>query len=246
MITRVLSAGLIAGFVAGCLVAIMQHFTTTPLIVAAEQFEAAALHDAARLVSAQMDVPRLILVHSGHGHDASAEGESAWQPSDGIERTLYTSITTIATAIGFAFFLLAGLLVAAERIDIARALNLAAAGFVVTGLAPAFGLAPELPGMPAADLLQRQIWWLSTAGVTALALWLFFQRPEVWLKGLAVALIVAPHVVGAPHLAHAAASQVPAELAAQFAARSLAVHATLWMLTGLCVAWLWQSGKEQS
>jgi predicted cobalt transporter CbtA len=35
MITRVLAAGLAAGFAAGLLVALLQHFTTTPLIIAA-------------------------------------------------------------------------------------------------------------------------------------------------------------------------------------------------------------------
>ncbi len=41
------------------------------------------------------------------------------------------------------------------------------AGFVVFVLAPNFGLPPELPGMQAGDLMQRQIWWLATVVLTA-------------------------------------------------------------------------------
>jgi predicted cobalt transporter CbtA len=56
-----------------------------------------------------------------------------------------------------------------------------------------------------------------------------------------VALLVAPHAWGAPHLAaEAHKSSVPPELAAQFAATSLAVHATLWLLTGFFVGFWWR------
>ncbi len=45
---------------------------------------------------------------------------------------------------------------------------------------------------------------------------------------------------GAPHhVAEAAKSGVPPELAAQFAATSLAVQAILWVLTGFFVGLLW-------
>ena len=128
--------------------------------------------------------------------------------------------------------------------DERQAVSWAAAGFVVTGLAPALGLAPELPGMAAADLLARQAWWLATAVATAVALWLLFQSEHMGLKALAVILIVAPHVIGAPHLHDAEPSRVPAELAARFAATSLVVHAALWVLTGLAVGYLWRRGDE--
>lgn len=243
---RVLSVGLLAGFVAGLLVSGVQHLTVTPLIIAAEQFETAASHAPSQDRLASEDgVARLILVHNAHDH-AEGGASAAWRPADGFERTFFTSVTTIVTAIGFAFMLLAGLLLADVRIDDRQALSWAAAGFVVTGLAPALGLAPELPGMQAADLLERQTWWLTTAAATAAALWLFFRSDSVWLKAAAVVLIVAPHVVGAPHPHALEPSRVPAELAARFAATSLVTHALLWVLTGWIAGRLWQRGENPS
>ena len=163
-----------------------------------------------------------------------------WEPRDGLERTLFTSTATIATAIGFALILIGGMLVARDPIDEPRAIAWAAAGFVVTGLAPAVGLSPELPGMVAADLSSRQAWWLLTAATTALALWLFLRSDNAWLRLLAVPIVLAPHVWGAPRLAEAAATSVPAELAARFAATSLAVQAVLWLSTGFFVGFLWR------
>lgn len=238
MITRVLAAALAAGFAAGLIVAALQHVTTTPLIVAAEAYEGEAHHHHASMRShmAEFHGARLILAHAGHDDDE-------WAPDDGLERTFYTSTVTVATAVGFAFLLLAGLLFAGDPIGPRRALGWAAAGFVVTGLAPALGLPPELPGMQAADLFDRQVWWIGTAIATAAALWLLFRSGNVALAALGVALLIAPHVIGAPHPAETEASRVPAELAARFASASLAVHAVLWALVGLVVGWYWQRSE---
>jgi cobalt transporter subunit CbtA len=247
MITRVLAVGLLAGLIAGLCVAVLQTFTTTPLILKAEVFEKA---DAAKVEGASLwygpgrgtvaSEARVILVH-GDAHGATAEGaEEEWEPQDGLERTLYASTATIATAIGFAFLLLAGLLVAGDPIDERRAIGWAAAGFVATGLAPALGLSPEVPGMAAAELAGRQQWWFATAAATAVGLWLILRTDSISLRLLAVVILVAPHVWGAPHLAEAHASSVPAHLAAQFAATSLAVQATLWLLTGFFVGFVWR------
>lgn len=239
MITRVLAAALAAGFAAGLMVAVLQHFTTTPLIIAAEAYEGQTGHDHASMHShlAEMHGGRLILAHTGHD---SAEGADEWAPADGLERTVYTSTVTVATAVGFAFLLLAGLLVSGDPIDARRGLAWAAAGFVATGLAPALGLPPELPGMLAADLLERQIWWIGAALATAAGLWLVLRSRGVALPALGLALLLVPHVIGAPHPADAEASRVPAELAARFASASLAVHAVLWALTGALAGWFWQ------
>lgn len=240
MITRVLFTSLVAGFLAGVIVSAVQNFTTTPLILAAEVFEKQAAEAPAMLKPAVLkgEEARLILAHAEH--DAAAGAEEEWEPADGIERTIYTSTATVGTSVGFAFLLLAGMLFAGDRIDPKRALMWGAAGFVVTGLAPALGLSPELPGMPAAELLDRQIWWVATAAATAAALWLILRSSNVALQALGVALLVAPHVIGAPHLHGGEASRVPAELAARFAATSLTVHALLWVVTALLVGWIWQ------
>ena len=183
------------------------------------------------------DEARVVLVHSAEEH-AAGEAEE-WGPQDGAERIFYTSTATIATAIGFAFLLLAGMLASGDAITERRAIAWAAGAFVATGLAPAAGLSPELPGMPAADLIARQSWWFLTAALTALSIWLFLRSESSWLRALAIVLLLAPHILGAPHLNEAEASKVPPDLAARFAAMSLAVQAALWVVTGFAVGVLW-------
>lgn len=244
MIMRVLSTGLLAGFVAGLAIAVLQNFSTTPLILQAEVFENAAEKAAssapwrAAQAFAGEEQARVILVHADHDH--AAGGEEEWGPADGVERIFYTSTATVATAIGFALLLIGAMLASGRTITERSALAFAAAGFVATGLAPAAGLSPELPGMPAAELLARQGWWIGTALSTAAALWLFLTTERTAFRALAVLLLLAPHAIGAPHLATPEASRVPPELAARFAGVSLAVQASLWIATGIAVAWFWQ------
>src|SRR5665647_2517250 len=154
MITRVLATGLLAGLLAGLAVAVLQTFTTTPIILEAEVYEKA---DEAKAQHSALVLPgeaRLILVHAeaqAEGQDHAAhEGAEEWEPQDGLPRTLYASTATIATGIGFALMILAGMLAAGDRINERNAMAWAAAGFVVTGLAPGLGLSPEVPGMVAA------------------------------------------------------------------------------------------------
>lgn len=235
MISRVLQVGLLAGLVAGLALAVLAHFTTVPIILAAEVFEAQgaatapALHDHAAGEQA----------HAPAGHDHGHGDAAAWSPADGLERTLSTSVATLVSTVGFALMLLAAMLVAGETITPATALAYAAGGFAATGLATGLGLAPELPGSAAADLVARQAWWLGTAAATAVGLWLVLKArtPAIRLAGLA--LIVAPHLIGAPEPV-GFASTAPAELAARFASVSLAVHAAMWAVVGWSVGALWQ------
>ena len=225
MRTRVMSVGLLAGLLAGLLIAALQQVTTTPLILLAETYEtpAAAVPPPAPGVAKE------------HDHAAHADG---WKPADGLPRFFYTSITTVATAVGVSFLLLAGLIFAGDPIDERRALAWAIAGFVATGLAPAAGLAPELPGSGAGELIARQAWWIGTALATAVALWAFLRRESPIVRLGALVVLLAPHVIGAPH-SHAFESKVPAEIAAQFAALSLVVQGLLWAFAGIAVGLLW-------
>src|SRR5512139_1880189 len=164
MLTRVMSVGLLAGLLAGLLIAVVQQVTTTPLILLAETYEKQS--DAAPAAPPAAGAPK------EHDHAAHDDG---WKPADGLPRFFYTSVTTIATAVGVSFLLLAGMIFAGDAIDERRSLAWAVAGFIATGLAPAAGLAPELPGSSAGELIARQIWWAGTAGATALALWAFLR-----------------------------------------------------------------------
>ena len=249
MVTRVLSAGLLAGLLAGLAIAILQVFTTTPLILEAEVYENAAPAKAAALSGSLVSNAAFMMPDHGHGagvinvhgdaHGAGAPGGEGL--GGGRERLTSTALATVGAAVGLAFLLLGGMLISGDEIDTRRALAWAACGFLVTGLAPAAGLPPELPGMAAADLYERQAWWALTAAVTALSLWLFL-RTNSWMGQVAaLVLLVAPHVLGAPHLApgDVEPSRVPAELAARFAAMSLAVHAALWLVTAFALGTLW-------
>jgi cobalt transporter subunit CbtA len=233
MLSRILAVGLLAGLVAGLLVAVLQQVTTTPLIVAAEVFETKAADQTA--ATAQKVHDHGPHDHGGHEHGGHDEG---WKPADGLPRLFYTSLATIVTAVGLALALLAAMVVAGEEIDERRALAWAIAGFVAFGLAPAAGLAPELPGSAAAELAARQIWWVGTGCATAIAIWMFLKTEKAVLRVLALAVLLAPHVIGAPQPAEFE-SRVPAELAAQFTALSLTVQACLWLLVGIAIGLLW-------
>jgi cobalt transporter subunit CbtA len=233
MLARVMSVGLLAGLVAGLLVAGLQQVTTTPLILVAETYEKPTDSATEHAGTAHREHEH----EHGHDHAAPAHDEG-WKPDDGLPRFLFTSIATVATAVGVSLLLLAGMIFAGDPIDERHALGWAIAGFVACGLAPAAGLAPELPGSGAGALLARQIWWVGTAVATAAALWAFLRLDHPIARLGAVVVLLLPHVIGAPH-PHELESRVPAEIAAQFAALSLVVQGLLWTLSGLAIGLLW-------
>ena len=104
------------------------------------------------------------------------------------------------------------------------------AGFAVFTMAPNLGLPPELPTMPAADLTARQIWWLATILLSAagLGITVFGKSPIIKILGLV--LMALPHIWGAPHVS--GDSDVPPELAAQFAASTIVLSAVFWVMIG--------------
>ena len=246
MLTRVVGACLAAGALAGLLVAIVQHFTTVPLILKAEVYERAAASSAGSTGSAKtagsFGDAQVFLVqaeagsqdHAGHDHSAEA-----WQPEDGFERTLYASLATVGTAVGFALMLLAIMIVSGVEITIRSATLWGLGAFVASGLATGLGLPPEIPGSAAAELMSRQVWWLGTTAATAVGIWLLFQRTHPFAMGAAAVLIVAPHLIGAPET-ETFSSTAPAELAGHFASTSLAVQALLWLLTGAFAGYFWK------
>jgi cobalt transporter subunit CbtA len=218
LIQRVLAAGLLAGLVAGLAIAALQHVTTTPLILAAEVYETAR-----------------------HAH---AEAAASAGPA-GFARTVTASVATIAVSAGYALILLAAMLVAGETIEPRRAALWGACAFAATGLATGLGLAPQLPGAAETDLFGRQIWWAATAAGAGGGLFALLRLDALYAKIAGAALIAAPHLFGAPTPA-APESTVPAELAARFAASSLAVQALSWVLAGALAGLVWRLLAEKS
>jgi cobalt transporter subunit CbtA len=227
MVGRVILAALLAGIAAGLFYGAVQHVRLTPLILEAEKYENAGgghAHDHAAVTTAttaEVTTPA----------PEAAPAEEAWAPQDGAERTLFTFLASIVAGAGFAAILVGISLLSGVRITPRNGMLWGLAGFLAVHLAPAAGLAPELPGMPAADLAARQIWWVGTIIATALAIWLFTQRSEMWAKVAAVILVALPHIIGAPQ-PPTHESGVPAGLSAEFVANTLAAAALLWLAIG--------------
>jgi len=151
----------------------------------------------------------------------------------GIDRALYTALFDCLGAFGFAL-LLAAAFSWRSRISWKQGLLWGLAGYASFALAPALGLPPELPGVEAAPLLGRQIWWIAAALATAGGIACMAFAPAGRLRLLGTVLIVLPHIIGAPGAEEA--SPLPAELARHFAVGSLAVSAVMWMMLGAITA----------
>jgi len=243
-------ASVISGFIVGLLVTVVQQFGTVPLILKAEVFEKAAeshQHDAPASVqpAAAAGHDHADHDHAGHDHGDHDHGAGAWEPRDGFERNAYTAAANILTAIGFAL-LLAGFFAVrsgATGVSISwhEGLLWGLAGFAVFTLAPGLGLPPELPGVPAAPLLSRQIWWLAAVLATAGGLALIVFRRTVPAAIAGVILLTLPHLIGAPDLANAE-TNVPSSLTHQFVTAVTVTSLVFWTalggLTSAVFSWL--------
>ena len=243
MFRRIFAAALGAGIGVGVLISALHHVGLVPTILEAEKYEkgTVAPHHEHGAISTDIGAhgrglaachrrPRRMITRPTRG--MVAEENSPW-------RAVFTFIATTATGVGFALLLVGAYAVSGRPVDAREGLLWGLAGFAAFALAPAFGLPPELPGSVAADLVARQAWWIGTAVAATLAgigLLVFMPRP--WAIALAIVLLVAPHLVGAPH-PHEGAGLVPPELAAAFAARSLGMNAVMWALLGLATGALY-------
>jgi cobalt transporter subunit CbtA len=229
---RIFFAAVLSGLVAGGLMAGLQQWRVAPLILAAEVYENAAPDPAGSEPEAA----------AGHEHEAGTPAhehdEAAWAPADGAERIGFTVGADILAALGFAFVLAAAAVLGNIEVTARNGVLWGIAGFAVFQLAPAFGLPPELPGMPAADLVMRQVWWWGTAIATATAIFGIAKFQNWPAVVIGVVLILVPHVIGAPQLVGEHESGVPAHLATAFAANTLFVGAAFWLALGPLYGWL--------
>lgn len=207
----------LAGLVAGVVLAALQAYATVPLILKAETYEASGGHHHGAADAAQAP---------GHAHD-----EEAWAPADGLERFAFNVGANIISGIGFGLILIAVSEFAGGIAGWREGLLWGFAGFAVFTLAPGLGLPPELPAMPAADLYLRQVWWIGTVIATAIGLGLIVFRSSALFALIGVALIVAPHMVGAPQpTSHE--SPVPADLHHSFVVATTVTNLLFWLVLG--------------
>ncbi|MDH3231458.1 MAG: CbtA family protein [Alphaproteobacteria bacterium] len=175
----------------------------------------------------------LILQAELYEHGAALAGQQAAP----LSRILETLMFNVLTGAAFGLILSAVLTLRGRPVGLRQGVIWGAAGFVVFALAPGFGLPPELPGSVAAQLEARQLWWLLTAAATAVGMGLL-AFAGTWPARLAgAALIVLPHIVGAPH-PHSPGGAVPPGLAAQFVAVSLGANALFWVVLGASSGYL--------
>ena len=237
MVIRLVSAALVAGFLAAVVSTGLQLALTSPLILKAETYEGQA--------AAPQSLASLILPAHSETHGDQSGGQE-WQPAPGLQRMAFTGLATLIGGVGYALLLGAAMLALRREPTPESGLALGIAGFLSVSLAPAIGLPPELPGMGAAALELRQLWWLMTAIGTAIGLYLIAVRRSGPAIAAGLVLIVAPHVAGAP-LVTEPESRLPAAYAAQFAARSLAIGFVFWAVIGLSYGWAWNVfGREHS
>jgi cobalt transporter subunit CbtA len=228
MFKRIAQTAGFTGLLAALLLTLVQSFWVAPLILQAETYEKAPAAEMHEHAHEHGDAAM-----AGHVHD-----EEAWEPQDGWQRVLSTTGGNLVVAVGFAL-MLAALYTLRAPSNTSQGALWGLAGFAVFVLAPTLGLPPELPGTAAADLTQRQIWWISTAASTAVGLALIVFAQNWLLKVLGAAILVVPHIVGAPQpLVHSALA--PEALEAQFKIASLLTNAVFWVAMGLISAWLFR------
>lgn len=247
MIVRYLLAALVAGLFSGVLMTAAQEARVVPLILHAEEFEGeeapaaetpATTDGAATTTQEHSSLGAVILdvasalspisvayAHEGEDHE---EGGIMF----GMNRFSGTLLANLVTGTGFALLLAGFSLVSGHPITVANGALWGAAGWLAVHMLPSIGLPPELPGFPAADLTQRQIWWVATVALSAAGLYLLFLKPGIVAKIAGVVILAAPQVYGAPQPSDIS-SNVPAVLGAEFAVAALATTLFFWVVLGL-------------
>lgn len=218
---RILASALFAGATTGLIAALLQLAFVQPTLLHSELYESGELvHFGGELVSAHPALP---------GFDAMRDGMSI--------------LFTVVIYIGYAMVMVALLAIAEQRgrkITPKKGLLWGMCGFITFQFAPGLGLAPEVPGVAAADIELRQIWWIGTVISTGLGLWLIAFGANKGAYIIGAILLLLPHVIGAPE-PEVFIGPVPPELAALFAARAFGVGMAAWVLLGLTSAYFWSA-----
>jgi cobalt transporter subunit CbtA len=237
MFRRIFFTAIVAGLLGGIGISVVHEFTTTPIILHAEEFENSGGDDAHKHSLRSGGISLIAPAHA-HGPEKTADGDEAWGPGDGLERTLFTTLANILTGIGFALVLTACFALSGRPVNGQTGVLWGFAGFGIASLAPSLGLPPEVPGAMAAELAGRQMWWILCVAATAAGLWaMVFRNGAAWMIG-GIAVIAFPHLIGAPQLERIGGN-VPPELAAHFVAASLVTAAIFWCATGWLAGTFW-------
>ncbi|NOQ64608.1 MAG: hypothetical protein GQ582_08865 [Methyloprofundus sp.] len=213
-------------FLVACLTAIVasigftlyQFYFVTPIIFAAEFYEIA------------------------ESVDAYAQPEP-WGPTDGIERSSYTLLANFLMSLAFSLLLACAMIFRGES-SVFKGFAWGVAAYLAFFVAPSLGLAPEIPGMEAAELVARQNWWFLSVVMTAIGL-AVFAFGALYYKGAGLIFIILPHLIGAPVAeSHGFSHPDPnavmklTELWHQFILHSSIANALLWLIIGTTTGFL--------
>jgi len=249
MIVKTLLAALVAGLIAGVFMTAAQELRVVPLILHAEEYEGKepAAEPPVGATEGQQQHSSL------QGSSVIGEMLSALSPITpayahegeheeggimfGMSRFSGTLLANLVAGAGFGLLLAGASLVFNYPITLRNGALWGACGWLAVHLLPAVGLPPELPGFPAADLHDRQIWWVATIVLSVAGLYLIVLRGEIAAKIIGLVLIAAPHVYGAPQPSDIS-SPVPAVLGAEFAVAALATTLAFWIVLGVISGYL--------
>ncbi len=207
---ELVTAALWTGLLAGLLLTAIQQIQVIPALLKAEVYEQNAT----------------VVPDAGTSHE-----HSAWQPENGWERTFFTTVANISLGVGFAL-LMGAIMHLRTRPDNWRiGLLWGLAGYLTFFVAPSLGLPPEVPGTEAANLEDRQTWWLITVLDTGFGLWLLAFAKTRTNQFFGAVLLAAPHLIGAPQ-PEVPSSAAPAELAHSFITATVFANAVFWLALG--------------
>jgi cobalt transporter subunit CbtA len=233
---RIILTSLLVGLVGGLFMTLGQQWQVAPIIIAAEVFEVA-------------EPEALVTESSAHNHgDDQHHDAQAWAPEDGAERFIYSGLSNVLAAVGFSALLLAIMcqlqLSGITRLTPLKGLAWGLAGFVAFFVAPGLGLPPEIPGVEAAPLENRQAWWVLTVLATGVGLGVLAFAPKLAKIGGALLLAV-PHIIVAPRIAGPEFShpdpqvvQTLMSLHVDFIVASAFTNGVFWVILGLASAWM--------
>lgn len=213
MFSRIIVSGLFSGALGGIIAGFLQWYFVQPVLLHSELYEAG------------------ILTHFvGTSNSAHPDLEYIQPIRDGLSLIFSMLIYT-----GYALILIAAMLLREQKsetnITFHQGIIWGVSGFFVVHLAPAISLPPEVPGVATAELQLRQIWWFATTLLTAGGLWIiaFTKKGSRFIIG--AALILAPHIIGAPE-PDIFTGPAPTEIGALFASRALGIGLISWAMLG--------------
>ena len=227
MFSRIIVSSLFAGALGGIIAGLFQWYFIQPVLLHSELYEAG------------------ILKHFDGSRNGAHPDLNYLQPiRDGL-----SLIFSMLIYSGYAIILISAMTLRQQKyktpISLHQGIVWGISGYIAMHLAPAVSLPPEVPGVAAAELQPRQIWWFATTLLTAGGLWIIAFSGKAIHFIIGVAFILAPHVIGAPE-PDIFTGPAPTEIGALFASRALGIGLVSWAILGWLSAFFLQKEIQRT